>query len=114
VNDAKNIYHFLTGEHSFEFIVVCQMLMISLCLADRLGFRARDIIRLTDEARDPRNMPTRANILGAMRWLVRGARKHDSLFFHCAFLFAVLIGFTNTHHQTQDMVPKSEIEMETK
>lgn len=61
VNDAKNVYHFLT---------------------DRLGFRARDIIRLTDEARDPRNLPTRANILGAMRWLVRGARKHDSLFFH--------------------------------
>ncbi|KAH9003287.1 putative caspase [Lactarius hatsudake] len=61
VNDAKNVYHFLI---------------------DRLGFRARDIIRLTDEARDPRNLPTRANILGAMRWLVRGARKHDSLFFH--------------------------------
>ncbi|KAH9061202.1 peptidase C14, caspase domain-containing protein [Lactarius vividus] len=61
VNDAKNVYHFLI---------------------DRLGFRTRDIIRLTDEARDPRNLPTRANILGAMRWLVRGARKHDSLFFH--------------------------------
>ncbi|KAH9029385.1 peptidase C14, caspase domain-containing protein [Lactarius hengduanensis] len=61
VNDAKNVYQFLI---------------------DRLGFRTRDIIRLTDEARDPRNLPTRANILGAMRWLVRGARKHDSLFFH--------------------------------
>ncbi|KAI0266453.1 caspase domain-containing protein [Gloeopeniophorella convolvens] len=61
VNDAKSMYRFLI---------------------DRQGFRARDIIRLTDEARDPRNLPTRANILGAMRWLVRGARKHDSLFFH--------------------------------
>ncbi|KAF8269420.1 peptidase C14, caspase domain-containing protein [Lactarius quietus] len=58
------------------------LLTISRCLPDRLGFRARDIIRLTDEARDPRNLPTRANILGAMRWLVRGARKHDSLFLH--------------------------------
>ncbi|KAH9960604.1 caspase domain-containing protein [Russula dissimulans] len=61
MSDAKNIYHFLI---------------------DRLGFRSRDIIRLTDDARDPRNLPTRLNILGAMRWLVRGARKHDSLFFH--------------------------------
>ncbi|KAI0300077.1 peptidase C14, caspase domain-containing protein [Multifurca ochricompacta] len=61
VNDAKHVYHFLI---------------------DRLGFRARDIIRLTDEAHDPRNVPTRANILGALRWLVRGAHKHDSLFFH--------------------------------
>ncbi|KAI9438497.1 peptidase C14, caspase domain-containing protein [Lactarius indigo] len=68
VNDAKNVYNFLIGEH--------------YCLTDRLGFRTRDIIRLTDEAHDPRNLPTRANILGAMRWLVRGARKHDSLFFH--------------------------------
>jgi len=61
VSDAKNMCRFLI---------------------DRLGFRSRDIIRLTDDARDPRNVPTRLNILGAMRWLVRGARKHDSLFFH--------------------------------
>jgi hypothetical protein len=88
--------------------------MILRCLLDRLGFRARDIIRLTDEARDPRNLPTRANILGAMRWLVRGARKHDSLFFHCAFLFGVLIRIANTLLQTRDMVAKSEIGMETR
>jgi metacaspase-1 len=54
--------------------------------ADRLGFRSRDIIRLTDDARDPSNLPTRSNILGAMRWLVSGAHKHDSLFIHCAFV----------------------------
>ncbi len=41
---------------------------------------------MTDDTRDPRNLPTRQNILGAMRWLVHGARKHDSLFFHCAFV----------------------------
>jgi len=61
INDAKNMHNFLT---------------------DRLGFRSRDIICLTDDARNPHNLPTRQNILGAMRWLVRGARKHDSLFFH--------------------------------
>jgi len=57
-----------------------------LVSADRLGFRSRDILRLTDEAHDPRNLPTRQNIIGAVRWLVRGAHKHDSLFFHCAFV----------------------------
>ncbi|KAI0247395.1 peptidase C14, partial [Lactifluus subvellereus] len=61
VNDAKNVYYFLI---------------------DRLDFQKHDIIRLTDDAPDPRNLPTRANILGAMRWLVRGAHRHDSLFFH--------------------------------
>ncbi|KAF8504307.1 peptidase C14, caspase domain-containing protein, partial [Russula emetica] len=61
VNDAQNMYRFLM---------------------DRLGFHSRDIIRLTDDARDPRNLPTRSNILGAMRWLVRDAHKHDSLFLH--------------------------------
>jgi hypothetical protein len=83
VNDAKNAYYFLIGEQRRHFLRVSLEMVIS---ADRLGFHARDIIRLTDDARDPRNLPTRANILGAMRWLVRGARKHDSLFFHCAFL----------------------------
>ena len=113
MNDAKNIYHFLIGEHSFDIVLGITTDDFAL-LADRLGFRARDIIRLTDEARDPRNLPTRANILGAMRWLVRGARKHDSLFFHCAFLFGVPVGIANTLLQTRDMVPKFEIGMETR
>jgi hypothetical protein len=51
-----------------------------------LGFRSRDIIRLTDDGGDPSNLPTRSNILGAIRWLVSGAHKHDSLFIHCAFV----------------------------
>jgi hypothetical protein len=51
-------------------------------LVDRLGFRSRDIIRLTDDGGDPSNLPTRSNILGAIRWLVSGAHKHDSLFIH--------------------------------
>ena len=31
---------------------------------------------------DPSNMPTRANIINACKWLVDGAKKGDSLFFH--------------------------------
>ena len=38
---------------------------------------------LTDDNQDPRLIPTKANILGAMKWLVKDAKAHDSLFFHC-------------------------------
>jgi hypothetical protein len=38
---------------------------------------------LTDDSNDPRQIPTRQNMLDAMRWLVRSARTDDSLFFHC-------------------------------
>jgi len=37
---------------------------------------------LTDDQRDPRSIPTKANILKAMQWLVTDARPNDSLFFH--------------------------------
>jgi hypothetical protein len=35
--------------------------------------------------RNQRQLPTRKNIIDAMRWLVRDARCHDALFFHCEF-----------------------------
>lgn len=38
---------------------------------------------LTDETNNPRTLPTRNNILEGMRWLVHGAKPHDSLFLHC-------------------------------
>lgn len=40
------------------------------------------MVVLTDDARNPRQIPTRANIIQAMNWLVRGAQPNDSLFFH--------------------------------
>ena len=51
---------------------------------------------LTDDAKDPRAIPTRVNILDAMHWLVTGAKTHDSLFFHCAVLYHVY----STHYLT--------------
>ena len=36
---------------------------------------------------DSRLAPTRENIIRAMKWLVRGARKDDSLFLHCKSLY---------------------------
>ena len=49
---------------------------------------------MTEATSDPRRLPTYNNILEAMRWLVRDARPHDSLFFHCmisSFLLSVWI-----------------------
>ena len=38
---------------------------------------------LTDDTKDPKRLPTKANMLNAMKWLVKDAKAHDSLFFHC-------------------------------
>jgi len=61
VNDAKNVRQFLMKSW---------------------GFKPENIVVLTDDTRDPKRLPTKANILGAMKWLVKDAKAHDSLFFH--------------------------------
>ncbi|PVG04066.1 hypothetical protein CPB86DRAFT_809963 [Serendipita vermifera] len=61
INDAKNMKQFLIR---------------------RFGFRAEDIVMLLDDATHPRQIPTRANIIAAMQWLVKGAQSNDSLWFH--------------------------------
>ncbi|KAJ7593222.1 peptidase C14, caspase domain-containing protein [Mycena floridula] len=61
INDARNIQRFLCSQ---------------------FGYKQEDIVMLTDDARNPRQLPTRENILNAMQWLVNGAHPNDSLFFH--------------------------------
>ncbi|KAF9449621.1 hypothetical protein P691DRAFT_774558 [Macrolepiota fuliginosa MF-IS2] len=61
INDAHNVRRFLIKQH---------------------GFRNEDIVLLTDETAEPRSLPTRKNLIDAMKWLVRSAKPHDSLFFH--------------------------------
>lgn len=61
VNDANNVRKWLIKYH---------------------GFRSEDIILLTDNTSERRHLPTRQNLIDAMKWLVRSARTHDSLFFH--------------------------------
>ncbi|KAL7417291.1 caspase domain-containing protein [Mrakia frigida] len=61
INDAHNVKNFLMS---------------------RYHYKLEDMVILTDDARDSRQMPTRQNILTAMQWLVRGAAPNDSLFFH--------------------------------
>jgi hypothetical protein len=46
------------------------------------NYRQDDIVTLTDDASNPRQRPTRDNILRAMQWLVSNAQPNDSLFFH--------------------------------
>ncbi|KIK45221.1 hypothetical protein CY34DRAFT_554404 [Suillus luteus UH-Slu-Lm8-n1] len=61
INDANNMKRFLSSQ---------------------FGYKEEDMVILTDDARDPRQVPTQQNILRAMEWLVRGASPNDSLFFH--------------------------------
>jgi len=61
INDARNIQQFLCA---------------------KFGYRMEDIVMLTDDAQNQRQIPTRENILNAMQWLVQGAQPNDSLFFH--------------------------------
>ena len=42
---------------------------------------------LMDQTTNPRQMPTRRNMIDAMKWLVKDARPHGSLFFHCKEIF---------------------------
>merc|ERR1712137_1065973 len=44
------------------------------------GFPPQNIKKLTDD--NPNAMPTKANMISAMKWLVSGAQPGDSLFFH--------------------------------
>lgn len=61
INDARNMQRFL---------------------CTHFGYKTEDIVMLTDDNNNPRQMPTRDNIIQAMQWLVRGASPNDSLFFH--------------------------------
>ncbi|EPY51165.1 metacaspase Pca1 [Schizosaccharomyces cryophilus OY26] len=51
-------------------------------LKERYGYKPEDMVIMTDTAQHPRAIPTRQNMIDAMRWLVSGAQPNDSLFFH--------------------------------
>ncbi|CAL1716173.1 unnamed protein product [Somion occarium] len=61
INDARNVQRFLI---------------------EKFGYKEEDIVSLTDDARNPRQIPTKQNIIQGMQWLVRDARPNDALFFH--------------------------------
>ncbi|XP_062215440.1 metacaspase-1-like [Phragmites australis] len=51
-------------------------------LCDKFGFPSGCILELTEKETDPYRVPTRENLLLAMRWLVEGCAAGDSLAFH--------------------------------
>uniref|UniRef100_J3LPD8 Peptidase C14 caspase domain-containing protein n=1 Tax=Oryza brachyantha TaxID=4533 RepID=J3LPD8_ORYBR len=55
---------------------------MSFLLRERFGFPADSILVLTQEDGDTYRVPTRANLLLAMRWLVEGCSSGDSLVLH--------------------------------
>ncbi|EIN07797.1 peptidase C14 [Punctularia strigosozonata HHB-11173 SS5] len=61
INDANNMVNFLCSSY---------------------GYNRDDIVMLTDDAQNARQIPTKENIFQAMQWLVRDAQPNDSLFFH--------------------------------
>ena len=73
------------------------------------------MVVLTDDARDPRSIPTRQNMTAAMHWLVSGASSGDALFFHVSGLG---VGATRSLliplHSTVDMEGKQELHREMK
>ncbi|KAJ7613230.1 caspase domain-containing protein [Roridomyces roridus] len=58
------------AKHAFVFLV------------EHAGYRPEEIVVLTDDSPNPRGQPTRKNMIKAMKWLVRGAKPDDALFFH--------------------------------
>ncbi|CAN6284501.1 unnamed protein product [Urochloa humidicola] len=53
-------------------------------LVDKFGFSSGCILELTEKESDPSRVPTRENVLLAMRWLTEGCSSGDSLVFQFA------------------------------
>ncbi|PWA03519.1 hypothetical protein BB558_000106 [Smittium angustum] len=51
-------------------------------IMEHFGFKEADMVILTDDQKNPNRLPTRENILKAMKWLVSDAKMNDSFFFH--------------------------------
>ncbi|OLL26047.1 Metacaspase-1A, partial [Neolecta irregularis DAH-3] len=58
------------------------VLNMSKFLSERYNYKEEDMVILRDDSSNPQSLPTRANIIRAMYWLVNDARPNDSLFFH--------------------------------
>lgn len=78
-NDARGMKEFIVREYPVDVAVEYS---IAQYITEYYGFHASNVLLLTDD--DRRNvLPTRREIFRALSWLIKGARKDDSLFFHC-------------------------------
>lgn len=55
---------------------------VSNFLCERYNYKREDMVILTDDQTNPVMQPTKANIIRAMEWLVKGAQPNDALFLH--------------------------------
>lgn len=55
---------------------------MSVFLNEKHGYRREDMVILTDDQENIMSIPTKANIIRAMHWLVKNAQPNDSLFIH--------------------------------
>lgn len=55
---------------------------VSAFLVERYNYKREDMVILTDDQQNPVMQPTKANIIRAMEWLVKGAQPNDALFLH--------------------------------
>jgi hypothetical protein len=92
VNDAKHVREFLISAMSLVSIPLCSR-TDTLPPSGHGRYKTSDILLLTDDSKDSRSLPTRDNLIQAMKWLVRGAKKDDSLFFHCEETFFIIFIF---------------------
>jgi hypothetical protein len=60
----------------------CDGLQMAADSSERYNYRTEDIVILTDDSSNPRQIPTRANMIQAITWLIQGAAPNDALFFH--------------------------------
>lgn len=51
-------------------------------ITERYGYKEGDVVVLTDDQTVAARVPTKDNIIRAMKWLVKDAQPNDSLFFH--------------------------------
>lgn len=87
ISDAKRMRKFLIGMEHDE--VLPRLWLIPLL--EYYGYKEGDIVVLSDDGRTRREQPSRQNIIDAMHWLVKDARPHDSLVFHCNVSQIVLL-----------------------
>ena len=64
---------------------------VSTYLNQNFGYAREDMVILTDDQQNPMSQPTKANILRAMHWLVKGAQANDSLFFHYSGMLSLTV-----------------------
>jgi hypothetical protein len=83
INDVHNVQRFICGVSTYSSSCWTDAwTRVKADGAERFGYDPSDIVILTDDSPNERQLPTRENIIRAMGWLVDGAGRDDALFFH--------------------------------